>query len=164
MADMETATPVKKSAKPRGRGKPFTSGDPRVKPGPGRPALTPAERERRRLARIAHDRVVADVAAELRAMVGVALDVVRVMMDPDPQIEPSLRLRSAMTVLDRVHGLPVSTTVVAQVNTTVTPADRDGHIMTVEEINARALEGLRNWQRTHGLLQPEPVTIDMEQG
>jgi len=127
---MESAPPSVETAKSR-RGKPFVSGDPRIKAGPGRPPQSPAERERRRLARIAHDRVVGDVAGELRSMIGPALDKLRALIDND---DPAVALRAAADVISRVNGLPVSTAIV---QATVSGADTTRKL-TASEVSEAA--------------------------
>jgi len=100
-------------AKGNGRKPPPASG--RWKPGQsGNPAgmkrKTPEEKERERLALRASDRVVNDVMAELKSMVGPAVDRLRKLID-DP--DPGVALRAATDILSRVNGLPVATNIVA---------------------------------------------------
>jgi hypothetical protein len=95
----------RKPPPPRTAFKPGVSGNPK-----GRPRLTPEERERRRQAQRAHDRLVLDVSAELRAMVGPALDKLRALID---DADPAVALRAATDCISRVNGLPVATNIVA---------------------------------------------------
>ena len=108
---MENAAQV--PGKARGKGRPFQAGhDPR-RAGNGRKVVTPEMREKQRLAERAADRVVTDVMAELRSMVGPAVDRLRKLVD-DP--DPGVALRAATDILSRVNGLPVATNIVAQLN------------------------------------------------
>jgi hypothetical protein len=86
-------------------GRPWTPG---VSGNPsGKRRKTAEDRERERLARIAHDRTVADVQAELKAMVGPAVDKLRRLLDSDDE---AIALRAATDIISRVNGLPVATT------------------------------------------------------
>jgi len=104
---MENAQQTQPNAAPRGR--PFQPGNPG---GPGRRKVTPEEKEAKRLAERAADRVVNDVMAELRSMTGPAVDRLRKLIDDK---DPGVALRAATDVLNRVNGLPVSTSIVASI-------------------------------------------------
>jgi len=124
---MENATQTQPIA--RGRGRPFQPGNPG---GPGRRKVTPEEREAKRLAERAADRVVTDVMAELRSMTGPAVDRLRKLIDDK---DPAVALRAATDVLNRVNGLPVSTSIVASIGEGTEPLRR----ITAEDLKTAAL-------------------------
>lgn len=107
---MEMPTTAKEKRK-RGPGVPFPKG---WAGGPGRPKATPEQLEQKRLARIAHDRVIADVHRELQQMLGPAVDKLRALVDSDSE---QVALAAAMRVVEYAAGKPVSRTeLLAQVN------------------------------------------------
>jgi len=125
---MENATQTQPIAKARGR--PFQPGNPG---GPGRRRVTPEEREAKRLAERAADRVVTDVMAELRSMTGPAVDRLRKLIDDK---DPAVALRAATDVLNRVNGLPVSTSIVTQLGGEHEPVRR----ITADDLRQAALK------------------------
>jgi hypothetical protein len=98
---MKRATLCEESAKPR-RGIPFVKGDRRIQPGPGRPPLTPAEREARTLRRQAQERVISDIAAELRQYAQIAVGTIVRLAEHGT--EEGTRLAASRELLDRAFG------------------------------------------------------------
>lgn len=82
------------------RGRPFTGkDDPRFKPGPGRPALTPEQR----LAQRVQARVINDVAAEMRQHAEAAIEALRKVIDRGEGAEVT---GAAKVVLQYAFGNP----------------------------------------------------------
>lgn len=98
---METAT-----AQTKQRGRPFTRADPRIQPGPGRPALPLAEREARATRREVQRRVVSDLTAELKQAADLAVDALVAIVN-DPKAKHTDRIAAASQILDRGFGKPV---------------------------------------------------------
>jgi len=97
----------------------------------GRQRVTAEKREKARLARIALDRTVSDVMAELRLMTGVAIDRLRKLLDSKDE---AVALRACQDLLSRVNGLPVATNVIAELNSGSTGT----RVLTADDVREAA--------------------------